>query len=91
MTGRTARAREPLAHLGRTLELARPAAGRLTLATMLAAGALAASIGLMGTSAWLISRAAQHPSESSLALAIVAVQFFGLSRHPALRRAPGRT
>ena len=34
----------------------------------------------MGTSAWLISRAAQHPSESVLAVAIVGVQFFGLSR-----------
>jgi thiol reductant ABC exporter CydC subunit len=34
----------------------------------------------MGTSAWLISRAAQHPTEASLTLAIVGVQFFGLSR-----------
>ena len=34
----------------------------------------------MGTSAWLISRAAQRPSEASLTLAIVGVQFFGLSR-----------
>ena len=34
----------------------------------------------MGTSAWLISRAALHPSEASLTLAIVGVQFFGLSR-----------
>jgi thiol reductant ABC exporter CydC subunit len=34
----------------------------------------------MGTSAWLISRAAQHPAEASLTLAIVGVQFFGLSR-----------
>ena len=34
----------------------------------------------MGTSAWLISRAALHPSEASLTLAIVGVQVFGLSR-----------
>ena len=34
----------------------------------------------MGCAAWLISRAAQHPNESVLALAIVGVQFFGLSR-----------
>jgi thiol reductant ABC exporter CydC subunit len=46
----------------------------------LGAGAIGASIALMGTSAWLISRAAQHPSEASLTLAIVGVQFFGLSR-----------
>ena len=34
----------------------------------------------MGTSAWLIARASQHPSEASLTLAIVGVQIFGLSR-----------
>jgi thiol reductant ABC exporter CydC subunit len=47
---------------------------------LLGAGAVGASIALMGTSAWLISRAAQHPPEASLTLAIVGVQFFGLSR-----------
>jgi thiol reductant ABC exporter CydC subunit len=50
------------------------------LATLLAAGAVAADIALIGTAAWLISRAAQHPNEAALALAIVAVQLFGLSR-----------
>ena len=50
------------------------------MATLLGAGAVAADIGLIGTAAWLISRAAEHPNESALALAIVAVQFFGLSR-----------
>lgn len=34
----------------------------------------------MATSAWLLSRAAQHPSESALAVAIVLVQLFALSR-----------
>jgi len=68
------------APVGRTLAVARPAAARLALATALGAGAIAASIGLMGTSGWLISRAAQHPAESMLGLAIVGVQFFGLSR-----------
>ena len=47
---------------------------------LLGAGAIAADIGLMGCAAWLISRAAQHPNESVLALAIVGVQFFGLTR-----------
>ena len=42
------------------------------LATLLGAGAIAADIGLIGTAAWLISRAAQHPNESHLAVAIVA-------------------
>ena len=69
-----------VAPLSRTLGLLRPASGRVALATLLAAGAVAADIGLIGTAAWLISRAAQHPNEAALALAIVAVQFFGLSR-----------
>ena len=68
------------APLPRTLALARPAAGRLTLATLFGAGAMLAAIGLIATSAWLISRSAQHPQESAVAIAIVGVQFFALSR-----------
>ena len=75
---------DPVEHesagLGRTFDLARPATGRIVLATLLGGAAIAADIGLIGTAAWLISRAAQHPNESALAVAIVAVQFFGLSR-----------
>jgi ATP-binding cassette subfamily C protein CydC len=52
----------------------------LALATLLGAGALAAAIGLIATSAWLISRSAQRPQESAVAIAIVGVQFFALSR-----------
>jgi thiol reductant ABC exporter CydC subunit len=70
----------PQAPLMRTLAIARPALGRLALATLLGAGAVAAAIGLIATSAWLISRSAQHPQESAIALAIVAVQFFALAR-----------
>ncbi|HEX7459341.1 MAG TPA: hypothetical protein VF279_01845, partial [Acidimicrobiales bacterium] len=69
-----------LAPLRRTLAIARPATGRILLASLLGAGAIGASIGLIATAAWLISRAAQHPSESALGVAIVGVQFFGLSR-----------
>jgi thiol reductant ABC exporter CydC subunit len=72
--------RGPQAPLPRTLAIARPAAGRLALATLLGASALGAAIGLMATSAWLISRSAQRPQESAVALAIVGVQFFALSR-----------
>jgi ABC-type transport system involved in cytochrome bd biosynthesis fused ATPase/permease subunit len=68
------------AGIAATLGVARPAARRLAQASLLGAGAIGASIALMGTSAWLISRAAQHPTEASLTLAIVGVQFFGLSR-----------
>jgi thiol reductant ABC exporter CydC subunit len=76
----TLTAREPEAPLLRTLAFARPAAGRLVLATLLGAGAVAAAIGLIATSAWLISRSSQHPQESAVAIAIVGVQFFALSR-----------
>ncbi len=68
------------APLLRTLGLARPTGKHLLLATLLGAGAIGADIGLIGTAAWLISRASQHPNESHLAVAIVGVQFFGLSR-----------
>ncbi len=70
----------PQAPLLRTLAIARPAAGRLALATLLGAGAVAAAIGLIATSAWLISRSAQRPQESAVAVAIVGVQFFALAR-----------
>ncbi len=70
----------PQAPLRSTIALVRPVAKRLVLATFLGACALAAAIGLIGTSAWLISRSAQHPQESALAVAIVGVQFFALSR-----------
>ncbi|MGA9284362.1 MAG: thiol reductant ABC exporter subunit CydC [Solirubrobacteraceae bacterium] len=68
------------APLLQTLAIARPAAGRLVLATLLGAGAVAAAIGLIATSAWLISRSSQHPQESAVAIAIVGVQFFALAR-----------
>lgn len=71
---------EDRAPLLRTVALARPATGRLALATLLGVGSLAAAIGLIATSAWLISRSSQRPQESAVALAIVGVQFFALSR-----------
>jgi thiol reductant ABC exporter CydC subunit len=70
----------PAASLRHTLAIARPAAGRLALATLLGAGAIGAAIGLIATSAWLISRSSQRPQESAVAIAIVGVQFFALSR-----------
>ncbi len=70
----------PEAPLRQTFAIARPAAGRLALATLLGAGSVAAAIGLIATSAWLISRSSQRPPESAVAVAIVGVQFFALSR-----------
>lgn len=71
---------EEKAPIGRTLGIAQSSGRRIALACLLGAGAIAADIGLIGCAAWLISRAAQHPNESVLAIAIVGVQFFGLSR-----------
>lgn len=68
------------APLRQTLAIAWPVAGRLALATLLGAGSVAAAIGLIATSAWLISRSSQRPPESAVAVAIVGVQFFALSR-----------
>jgi thiol reductant ABC exporter CydC subunit len=76
-TGGTAAASAPM---GRTLGIVRPTARRLVFTTLWGAGAIAADIGLIATAAWLISTAAHHPNESQLALAIVLVQCFGLSR-----------
>ncbi|HEY2258401.1 MAG TPA: thiol reductant ABC exporter subunit CydC [Solirubrobacteraceae bacterium] len=66
--------------LPQTFGFARPVSRRVLLACLLGAGAVGAGIGLLATSAWLVSRASQHPEESALALGIVAVQLFGLSR-----------
>ncbi|RZU54601.1 ATP-binding cassette subfamily C protein CydC [Krasilnikovia cinnamomea] len=60
--------------------VARPAAGRLTVAVLAGVAAAGAGVGLMATAAWLISRAALHPPVLHLMVAIVAVRAFGISR-----------
>ena len=77
---RTGAGGQPDAPIGRMLAITRPARGRLVIATMLGACSLAAGIGLIATSAWLIARSSQRPPESAVAVAIVGVQFFALSR-----------
>ncbi|WP_019875255.1 thiol reductant ABC exporter subunit CydC [Sporichthya polymorpha] len=64
----------------RLLRLARPAAPRLALAALLGCLASLAAVGLTAVSAWLISRAAQHPPVLMLMVAIVAVRTFGIGR-----------
>ena len=56
--------------------------GRWLLAAsiVLAAAASGASIALIGVSAWLISKAAEHPNFLDLSVAAVGVRFFGISR-----------
>lgn len=53
---------------------------RLIVSVLLAASASAAAVALMGVSAWLLSRAAEHPQFHALAVAAVGVRFFGVSR-----------
>ncbi|MEV0132141.1 thiol reductant ABC exporter subunit CydC [Dactylosporangium sp. NPDC050688] len=65
---------------GMVLRLCRPAAGQLVVAVVAGVGAAGAGVGLMATSAFLISRAAQHPPVLHLMVAIVAVRAFGLGR-----------
>jgi len=64
----------------RITTLTRPPRGRLALAVLLGVLALGSGIGLLATSAWLISRAAQHPPVLLLMVAIVAVRAFGIGR-----------
>ncbi len=53
---------------------------RMALATLLGFATVASGIGLMTTSAYLIARAALHPSIAELQVAIVGVRFFGIAR-----------
>ncbi len=53
---------------------------RMAVAIALGASALIGGIGLMISSAWLITMAAQHPPISVLLIAVVLVRFFGISR-----------
>jgi thiol reductant ABC exporter CydC subunit len=62
------------------LRLARPITGWMALAAVLALLTIASGIGLMSTSAYVLSAAALHPSIAELQIAIVAVRAFGLTR-----------
>lgn len=64
----------------RLLKLASPIKGSMAFAALLGFATVACGIGLMATSAYLISAAALHPSMAALSVAIVGVRFFGLSR-----------
>jgi len=64
----------------RLLRLLQPLSGRLFTAVLLGVATIAASIGLLGSAAFLIAAAALHPSIAELQVAIVGVRFFGVSR-----------
>ena len=52
----------------------------MLLSTLLGFLTVAASVGLMAASAWIIARAALQPSIAELQVAIVGVRFFGIAR-----------
>ena len=54
--------------------------GWVALSVLLGSLTIGASVALMGSSAWLISMAALHPSIAVLEVAIVGVRFFGIAR-----------
>lgn len=64
----------------RLLEFLKGSWRLVALSVLLGALTVGANVSLMGTSAWLISTAALHPSVAELQVAIVGVRFFGISR-----------
>ncbi len=64
----------------RLLKLVLPYKKWIALSVLLGTLTIAGSIGLMMTSAFVISMAALHPSIAELQVAIVGVRFFGISR-----------
>ncbi len=66
--------------LRRLLGLAAPFWKWIALSTALGFLTVASGIGLMATSAWIISRAALGPGIADLQVAIVSVRFFGVAR-----------
>ncbi len=69
-----------LRDLHRLLVFLRPFSHWVALSVLLGVAAVASGVGLLGASAYLIARAALHPSIAVLEVAIVGVRFFGISR-----------
>jgi len=53
---------------------------RVALSVVIGSITIGSSVALMGTSAWLISTAALHPSVADLGVSVVGVRFFGITR-----------
>lgn len=70
----------PGSPLMRVWRAARPVGWRLALAAFLGALAIGSSVGLIATSAYLISKASLQPPILHLQVAIVAVRAFGIGR-----------
>jgi len=69
-----------IATLRRLLALAGMPRRRVALSVALGAIAIGCAVGLLATSGYLLSRAAEHPPILSLTITIVAVRFFALAR-----------
>src|SRR5690606_11677251 len=79
-TDRGLRRREPMNRTGRLLRLLAPFRWGIGLAVVLSFATVGSSVGLMATSAYLISRAALATSPVELSLALAGVRLFALSR-----------
>jgi ATP-binding cassette subfamily C protein CydCD len=64
----------------RLLSLVSPYKGRVAISVLSSSATILSGIGLLATSAFLISKAALRPSIAELQVAIVGVRFFGISR-----------
>lgn len=62
------------------LRIARPLWKQFLLSIAFASITILSSMGLLGSAAWLLSKAALHPFIYELSTAIVGVRFFGLAR-----------
>ncbi len=62
------------------LRLVRPFTWWMILAVITGFATIGSSIGLLMTAAWLLSKAALHPSFHELQIGIVGVRFFGIAR-----------
>jgi ATP-binding cassette subfamily C protein CydCD len=69
-----------LSHLLRLLSMLAPFKRMVALSVLLGFVTVGSGIGLMGTSAFIISAAALQPSIADLQVAIVGVRFFGIAR-----------
>ncbi|MCQ9131068.1 thiol reductant ABC exporter subunit CydD [Streptomyces hilarionis] len=78
--GETAAAASGGGVLARVRAMAGARRGRLGLALLLGSLALGSAVGLMATSGWLISRAAQQPPVLYLMVAVTATRAFGIGR-----------
>lgn len=72
--------RDDVRVMGRLLGLVAPLWRRMALSVLLGTLTIASSVGLMATSAWMISKAGLQPSIADLGVSVVGVRFFGIAR-----------